>query len=189
MTGKYNIVFGCFYLAVLAVLGPWTFIQHGAARAAADTDRARQLDALRLAASNDYAVDLQPLSAEQLARANSAAVLALAGSQDRAAVVTGFATGPYLHGGLESVLNILIGILLGLIAIPVAYKQAVGASLIAGTALHSGLMLLASVPDWLWIRQALDGPLAIVGPALLALGLIGAGLAALWRYRPPTAGG
>jgi hypothetical protein len=75
--------------------------------------------------------------------------------------------------------NIAVGILLTFLAVPVIFKQVISWTFIVGTLLHSGVLFLAAALQLPFAAS----PLAPVGPFLILLGLLLAGIATVMGYQ------
>jgi hypothetical protein len=80
-------------------------------------------------------------------------------------------------------LNIVAGLLLAFVAVPVAFKQTISWLFIAGATLHSGLLYLAIGLELPLAGQLLGSWFGYLGPVALLLGLLLAGVAAAIGYR------
>lgn len=175
MIGKKNIVFGFLYLVFTASLGPFMVTQFDAVQLAQQEKQAA-LGRLEQLSANNFEEDLEAMSAEQIAKANTNALLALNKQLNARAPIDAIKGGPHTHGNLESLLNIVVGVVLGLLAIPVLFKQIISWMFIAGALLHSGMLYLAIVFQQGWAGTLLNTG---IGPALILLGLLLAGIASI----------
>jgi hypothetical protein len=183
MIGKKNIVFGLFYLVLTAALGPYMIVKLFPEVAGAEDAKQQKLGALQQAQAGNYEIDLNKMSAEQIAVASADAVLALSARLNAEEPIDAIKDGPHAHGNLEALLNIVIGILLAYLAVPMAFKQAISWIFIAGTLLHSGLLYLVNGLQFAWAAKVLASPVATLGPFLILLGLLLAGIAAVMGYQ------
>lgn len=183
MTGKKNIVFGFIYLVFTAALGPVMILNYSGDVAVAEAAKQQKLGALQVAASNGFEADLEPMSAEQIAKANTAALLALSANLNSEAPIDAIKGGPHTHGNLEALLNIVVGVVLGLLAVPLLFKQVISWIFIVGTLGHSGLLYLAVALSLPWAQALLISPVGYIGPSLILLGLLLAGIAAAIGYK------
>ena len=183
MTGKYNIVFGFLFLVVTAALGP-LMVQNLPAIGDAQADKQRHMGALQLAVDSGYEnqESLEPMSATEIARANSVALLALNKQLNAQAPNIAIKGGPHAHGNLEALLNIAVGVVLTFLTIGVRFKQVISSVFIVGTLLHSGMLYLLIVFEQGWAGMILGTG---IGPILILLGLLIAGIAAAigWQQR------
>ena len=165
MTGKYNIVFGFLFLVLTAALGP-VMVNNLPAIGEAQAGKQQVMGALQLAADSDFenAETLEPMTAAEIARANAAALLA--------------------HGNLESLLNIVVGVVLMFLSVGIRFKQVISSVFILGTLLHSGAMYLAVVFNLAWAGTLLGTG---IGPVLILLGLLLAGIATAIGWREKVA--
>lgn len=186
MIGKNNIVFGFFFLVLTAALGPVMIVKHFPAVAGAEDIKQQKVGALQQAQAGGYEVDLEKMSAEQIAKANTEALLALSARLNAERVIDEIKGGPHAHGNLEALLNIAVGMVLMFLAVPVVFKQAISWIFIAGTVLHSGLLFLATGLQFAWAAKWLASPVAPLGPFLILLGLLLTGIAAArgWQATP-----
>lgn len=175
MAGKKNIVFGFLYLVCTASLGPFMVTQFNAVEQAQQEKQAA-LGRLEQFSANNFEEELEAMSAEQIAKANTSALLALNKQLNARAPIDAIKGGPHTHGNLESLLNIVVGVVLGLLVIPVLFKQIISWVFIAGALLHSGMLYLAIVFQQNWAGTVLNTG---IGPALILLGLLLAGIASI----------
>ena len=84
------------------------------------------------------------------------------------------------HGNLEALLNIVVGITLSFIAVPVLWKQLASWLFILGTLLHAGLMLLERVFMLSWAGSLVSTG---IGPVMILLGLLLMGVLAFKGFR------
>jgi len=133
MAGKKNVVFGFLFLVLTAALGPYMV-----SRVLPDIDRAGGLKqeavgAIQMMEANEFELDLEPMSGEQIAQANSRAILSLNRQLAEQATLASIKGGPHAHGNLEALLNIVVGLALGLLAVNAWLKQAISWLFILGT--------------------------------------------------------
>jgi len=183
MIGKKNIVFGFLYLVFTAALGPVMIIKYLPAVGTAEIQKQEKLGFLQTAAGDNFEVNLEPMKPVDIAKANTAAVLALSDRLNREAPVDAIKAGPHAHGNLEALLNIAVGVVLLFIGLPRVFKQTISWIFIAGTLLHSGLLYLAVGLDFPWAGALLGGPVGYIGPILILLGLALAGIAVAIGWR------
>lgn len=175
MIGKKNIVFGFLYLVLTAGLGPYMVVNHLPAAGQAQAAAQEKLQALR------DAVDMKTAGGE-LAEKGAEATLALANAEAARQPIDAIKGGPHTHGNLEALLNIAVGLLLAFLAVPVILKQIISWIFIAGALLHSGILYL--VVFKVGLAQAwLMSPAGSLGPALILVGLLLAGIAAAMGYK------
>ena len=180
MIGRKNLVFGFLYLALTAALGPYMILEllPGVEKAAGQ--RQQQMAKLQLLASNDFEQDLEPVPADRLARRNSEALLALNRFLQQRQLVDAVKGGPHAHGNLEALLNIAVGLTLGLLAVPALLKQLISWCFLLGALLHSGALYLAVVFEQGWAGSLLGTG---IGPLLILAGLVLAGIATAMGMR------
>ncbi|MBD3671768.1 MAG: hypothetical protein HUJ29_13445 [Gammaproteobacteria bacterium] len=179
MIGKKNVVFGFIYLVFTAALGPYMINAHFADVGAAAAEKQTALSRLQDLRTNNYEEMLEPLEPGQIARANTDGILALNKLGNAEAPVDAIKGGPHAHGNLEALLNIAVGIALAFIAVAPLFKQVISWVFLLGALIHSGGLYL----DTLFGIGFLVGP---VGPVLILLGLLLAGVAAWmgWQSEP-----
>lgn len=181
MIGKKNIVFGFLYLVLTAALGPVMVSQLDEV-GKAQGEKQAAFSELELLASSGFENQqtLEKMSAEEIAKKNSAALLVLNKQLNARAPIDAIKGGPHTHGNLESVLNIAVGIVLCFIALKPLYKQVISWVFIAGTLLHSGMLYLVVVFQIPWAGQVLNTG---IGPIMILVGLLLAGLASAFAFR------
>lgn len=180
MVGKKNVVFGFLFLVLTAALGPYMILQSESV-GEAQAKRNAAMSELRLRVDGGFLDEqtLETMSADQIARENARTILALNTGLNARAPIEAIKSGPHAHGNLESLLNIVVGVALVFLAVPLWLKQAISWIFIAGTLLHSGALYLA-VFGFGWAGTVLESG---VGPGLILLGLLLAGVAALIGFR------
>lgn len=180
MIGKKNIVFGFLFLVVTAALGPYMAVEYVPSVDEARAQKQTSVGRLQTLKADDFEEDLDPLPPEAIAKANTDGILALntlINAEQPIAMIKG---GPHAHGNLESLLNIVVGILLGLLAISTKFKQVISWVFILGTVLHSGSLYLIALFQLSWAVTVLNTG---VGPVLILLGLLMAGVATIMGYK------
>lgn len=175
MIGKKNIVFGFLYLVTTAALGPFMITQFDAVEQARQ-EKQTAFSRMEQFSANNFEENLETMSADQIARANSGALLALNKLLNSHAPIDAIKSGPHAHGNLESLLNIVVGVVLGLLAVPALFKQIISWTFIAGALLHSGMLYLSIVFQQAWAGTLLNTG---IGPALILIGLLLAGIASI----------
>jgi len=177
MTGKFNIVFGFFYLVLTAALGP-VMVNNLPDISAAQQGKQAAMAPLQLAADSDFenAETLEPMTDGEIARANAKALLALNAQLNSLVPNTAIKSGPHAHGNLEALLNIAVGLVLLVLTIGVRFKQVISAVFIIGTLLHSGVLYLGVVFGMGWAFTVLGTG---IGPVLILIGLALAGIASM----------
>lgn len=184
MTGRINIVFGFLFLVVTASLGP-VMVKNLPEVRDAQAGKQAAMAPLQLAAGSGFenAETLEPMTPGEIAKMNANALLALNKQLNAELPNTAIKGGPHAHGNLESLLNIVVGIMLGFLAVGRAFKLLISWVFILGTVLHSGMLLLAVVFEQAWAGMVLGTG---IGPLLILGGLLLAGIAAAmgWRPRP-----
>ena len=183
MIGKNNIVFGFIYLFFTAALGPEMILYYFDDVAVAEVAKQETMGVLQVAAANDFEVNLEKMTAEQIAKANTSALLALSGRINSQESIDAIKSGPHAHGNLEALLNIVVGLVLGFLAVPMLFKQIISWVFIIGALGHSGLLYLAVALGLPWAQALLASPAGYIGPSLILLGLLLAGIAAAMGYK------
>ncbi len=174
MIGKKNIVFGFLFLLLTAALGPYMVQVVYPDVTAAALSKQDAVGKLQLMESNEFEQDLEPMSANDIAKANTVGILAINSHLSQGSVINDIKGGPHAHGNLESLLNIAVGIVLCFLAVGTLFKQLISWSFIIGTVLHSGVLYLVVIFQLPWAGQLLG---LGIGPILLLIGLILAGVA------------
>ncbi len=173
MIGKKNIAFGFIYLVFTASLGVVMVDKYeGFGKAAQE----KQVSVGRLQAlkGSDFEEELEPLSAMQIAKANTAGILSLNKLNNTEAEIDAIKGGPHAHGNLESVLNIIAGLTLCFIAAAAWLKQLISWLFIVGAVMHSGMLYLQTIFELQWANTLLEtgiGPIAILA-GLLLIGIV-----------------
>lgn len=180
MIGKINIVFGFLYLVATAGLGPYMVNQFGPVVDAGAKKQA-VVSQLQLAADAGFESEetLAPMTADEISRLNSHSILALNTYANSQIPIDSMKAGPHAHGNLEALLNIVVGVVLCFLAVPVLLKHVISWTFIIGTLLHSGLLYLRAF-DIAWAGKLLA---VGIGPVLILAGLALAGIAAAIGFR------
>ena len=180
MTGKKNIVFGFLFLVITAALGPYMITVIYPDVNEAQSAKQDKVGKLQLMQSNDFELDLEPLTANDIARNNTSAILALNSHLNQSSVIDEIKGGPHAHGNLEALLNIAAGLVLCFIAASTLIKQLISWAFIAGTLLHSGLLYIVVIFEQAWAGQLLG---LGIGPILILLGLLMIGITAVTGFK------
>lgn len=176
MIGKKNIVFGFLYLVATAALGPYMLISTAQDVETAYQEKQAPVGRLQSLKTNNFEEELEPLAADQIAKANTSGILAINNILNLQNP-QGFMRSVHAHGNLEAVLNILAGLALCFIGVAKAFKQVISWLFIAGAVLHSGMLYLAAFgQSWAY------GPLQ-AGPWLVLASLLLIGIAALIGFK------
>lgn len=178
MIGKKNVIFGFFYFVLTASLGPYMILKYYDDVATSEAAKQQKVGALQQARDSGYEVDLEKMNAEQIAKADADALLALSARLNSRLPIEEIKGGPHSHGNLEAMLNILVGVVLCFLAVPAAFKQVISWSFIIGALGHSGLQYLAIAVQLPWAGELLGGWFGYIGPSLILLGLLLTGIAA-----------
>ncbi|MDH5518711.1 MAG: hypothetical protein OEY36_12990 [Gammaproteobacteria bacterium] len=174
MVGKKNIVFGFLYLVLTAALGP-LMVNMYADFGSAMVEKQQSVGRLQALQENEFEEDLEVLKAEQIAKANTAGILSINKLMNAEMPIDGIKGGPHAHGNLEALLNIVVGLVIGMLAVAVWLKQLVSWLFIVGTVMHSGMLYLANVFGFAWAETLLQTG---IGPVCVLAGLLAAGVAA-----------
>lgn len=175
MIGKKNIVFGFIYLVFTAALGPYMINYMFPEVRSAQQSKQETVGRLQQLAENDFEENLDVLPAEEIAKANTAGILAMNQQLNARMPLDSMKGGPHAHGNLEAVLNIVVGLALCFLAAPVLIKQAISWIFIAGALLHSGMLYLRAF-DIAWAGKVLG---LGAGPILILVGLLLAGISSV----------
>lgn len=174
MIGKKNIVFGFLFLVITASLGPYMVLNYGT-WTKANQDKQPVLSELQTIKADSYEKDLEPISAEDLAKLNTEGLLMINRLINAETEIDFIKGGPHAHGNLEAVLNIIVGIVLGFLACKPIMKQIISWLFILGTLLHSGLLIFERVFFMEWASVLLNTGL---GPVMILAGLLLTGIMA-----------
>ena len=176
MIGKKNIAFGFLYLVLTAALGPYMITTSVADIEKAYQDKQAPVGRLQDLKTNNFEEELEPLSADKIAKANTAGILAL-NTILNLENPQGFMRSVHAHGNLEAVLNILAGLALCFVAVGKAFKQVISWLFIGGALLHSGMLYLGA------FGQSWAFTLLQAGPWLVLASLLLMGIAAAIGFR------
>ena len=183
MIGKKNIVFGFIYLVLTAALGPVLMLNYFDDDAAAESIKQEKVGALQQAVTDGFEIDLEPMKPVDIAKANTAAILALSARLNSRATINAIKANPHAHGNLEALLNIVVGVALAFLAISARFKQVISWVFIAGALLHSGLLYLAIGLQFDWAGSLLESWFGYIGPTLILIGLLLAGVASFMGFK------
>lgn len=176
MIGKKNIAFGFLYLVLTAALGPYMIVNTVNDIDQAYRDKQEPVQRLQDLKTNNFEEELEALKAEQIAKANTAGILAI-NNIINLQTPQGLMRTVHAHGNLESVLNILAGLALCFVAVAKVFKQIISWLFIAGAILHSGMLYLAAFgQSWAFL------PLQ-VGPWIVLAALLLMGIAVVMGFR------
>ena len=181
MEGKKNIVFGFLFLLITASLGPYMVVTLLPDVEKAALEKQAVLSDLQLVVSSEFEnpETLDTMTADEIAKANSEAILALNTNLNARISIDTIKGGPHAHGNLEALLNIVVGLILGLLTISSLFKQIISWIFIVGTIMHAGMALLG-VFGFVWAGMILGTG---IGPVLILLGLLLMGLATFVSYK------
>ena len=175
MIGKKNIVFGFIFLALTAALGPYMVDMYQDYGTAVQEKQAT-VGRLQSLKENSFEEELEPLSAEQIARANTDGILSINKLNNTEFSIDMVKGGPHAHGNLEALLNIAVGVVLCFLTISAKIKQLISWLFIIGTVMHSGMLYLERVFEQAWASSLLNTG---IGPFMLLAGLILTGIVAI----------
>ena len=170
MIGKKNVVFGFLYQLFTAALGP-VMVDMYADYGSATVEKQASVGRIQLLQENDFEEDLEPLTGEQIGKANVSAILSLNKLMYVESNIDRIKGGPHAHGNLEALLNIVVGIAICFLAVAVWLKQLISWLFIVGTIMHSGMLFLSRVFEMSWANTLLEtgmGPVCILAGLLLA---------------------
>jgi|GEM_PF-475920 len=192
MIGKKNIVFGLVFFIFTASLGIMMVNNINGDVKNQNDLRKTHVGELKTLKIDNYEKDLDKLSAADIAKASVDGVIALNNYIiTRQEKVNDIKAQPHAHGNLESLLNIVIGILLGFLAVSRLFKQLISWAFILGTLLHSGMMFLSTVmlhvfemtPDSVVLSAVMSLLETGAGPVLILLGLLLTAVASIMGFR------
>ena len=158
MNGKINIVFGFFYLAMTAVLGPALIVPIYPDKFAAQHEMTEAVKAVETGDSTKIGPALSSITK-------------YIGVGDRMGQISG---GPHAHGNLEALLNIAAGLTLLMLTINARFKSLLSILFLVGAIGHSGMLYVATVFN---IPAALN--LTVIGAIAILSALILTGIAAV----------
>ena len=184
MIGKKNIVFGFLYLVLTASLGI-VMVDRYEDYGKAAVEKQASVGRLQALKTAGFEEELEPLSAEQIAKANTAGILGLNKLLNTANDIDAIKGGPHAHGNLESLLNIVVGLTLGFLGVAVWLKQLISWLFIIGAIMHSGMLYLGVVFHYSWASTLLETG---IGPVAILAGLALAGFATIIGFRSQPAG-
>lgn len=167
MNGKINIIFGFFFLALTAVLGPAFLVPQLGAKGALMNETAKLVEEVKGAAVDEG------FEAKQ-SKAITGLFDALKGDNIRG-------KSAHSHGNLESLLNIVAGFILLALVIPAPFKALLSLLFIVGAVFHSGMLYLGMVFGLSWAFKLL-----LVGEISLLAGLVLMGVAAVIGIKKPS---
>jgi len=179
MIGKKNIVFGFLYLVFTASLGPVMVDMYEDYGKAAG-EKQENVSSLQLLQENDFEENLEPLTTDQISRKNTSAILSLNKLLYVESNIDRIKGGPHAHGNLESLLNIIAGIVICFLAVSNWLKQLISWLFIVGTIMHSGMLYLSNVFELVWANTLLDTG---IGPVCLLAGLLVTGITATFGFK------
>ncbi len=171
---KLNIISGLLLLFLAMMIGPYMVFVGGDGRADARDARDAAMTELGEASAAYDESTADAAAAANLAARAAGAQLAQA-AYDRVSGARNRYKVAHVHGNLEGVLNIVVGLFLGLIAVSEGYRLAASWLLIAGSWLHGGAFVLGNFGLG-FMFQGLT-----VGAALLVLGVLSVLVGVVWK--------
>jgi hypothetical protein len=177
MIGKKNVVFGLIYLVFTASLGPYMILTMFPDVGAAQLEKQKTVGRLQALKQNNFEEDLDALSPEAIAKANTDGILGINKLMNAESPIDDMKGGPHAHGNLEALLNITAGLVLCFIAVAPIFKQIISWGFISAALLHSGMLYLRAF-DVAWA-----GKLLPIGPWLVLASLFALGIAALIGFK------
>lgn len=178
MVGKKNVVFGFIFLVFTAALGPYMVKVQSPTIDEARSEKQQIIGDIQQIKMDGFEKDLEALSADDIARGNTTGLLSLNKVYNAEDPKNAVKAGPHAHGNLEALLNIVVGIALCFIAVPKMFKQIISWVFIVGTIFHSGALYLIVMFEMYWV-----GKVIIIGPPLILIGLLLAGVAAIMGFK------
>jgi hypothetical protein len=179
MIGKKNVVFGFLYLVTTAALGV-LMVNMYEDFGQVMQDKQASVGRLQQLKENNFEEELEPLSAKQIAMANTDGILSLNKLGNTEMPIDSIKGGPHAHGNLEALLNIAVGVTLCFVAVASWLKQVISWLFILGTLLHSGMLYLGRVFNVAWAEYLLGTG---IGPLLILAGLLIMGITAFIGFR------
>lgn len=176
MIGKKNVVFGFLYLIFTAALGPYMVVNINPGVEKATQAKQAPLGRLQDIQTNNYEENMEKMTAEALAKANTEGLLALNSAFNAQSEIIG-PRSIHAHGNLEAVLNIIAGLTLSFLAIARLFKHIVSWLFIAGALLHSGMLYLGAFGQ-AWAYKILP-----VGPPLVLAAFLAIAVAAFMGFK------
>ena len=163
-SGKINIVFGFFYLAITAVLGPAVLVPGLGEVGGAMKNASEQVEIVREAKGSQASIE----------KAETAAVVGIMDYLTKAKRLGSIASAAHAHGNLEALLNIVAGLVILSLVIPSNYKVLLSILFIAGACLHSGMLYLGVVFGQSWAFN-----LTFIGAICILAALVLTGIASI----------
>lgn len=179
MIGKKNVVFGFLYLVTTAALGI-LMVNMYADFGQAMQEKQASVGRLQQLKENNFEEELEPLSAKQIAMANTDGILSLNKLRNTEMPIDSIKGGPHAHGNLEALLNIAVGLVLSFIAVAGWLKQVISWLFILGALLHSGMLYLGRVFNVGWAETLLGTG---IGPIMILAGLLIMGITVFIGFR------
>ena len=182
MIGKKNIAFGFIYLVFTASLGV-VMVDKYEDYGKAYGEKQATVGRLQALKTSDFEEELEPLSAEAIAKANTAGILGLNKLFNSESEIDAIKGGPHAHGNLEALLNIVVGLTLGFLAVATWLKQVISWLFLIGAIMHSGMLYLGTVFQLAWAGTLLETG---IGPFAILIGLGLAGIATVIGFKSPS---
>jgi len=178
MIGKYNIAFGFIYLVFTASLG-LVMVDMYEDYGKIAQEKQSTVGRLQALAGSEFEEELEPLTAIDIAKANTHGILGLNKLLNSAAEIDAIKGGAHAHGNLESILNILVGLVLCFLSAAKWLKYLISALFIVGAVMHSGMLYLATVFGLSWAGQLLETG---IGPFSILIGLLLIGITSIFKF-------
>lgn len=160
MNGKINIIFGFFYLAVTAVIGPVLLVPHLGSNIKNLNETSRIVAKVQEGVQNDF---------KGIDNPDKLIAPAVVSIFDYLKTQKPSGKGAHSHGNLEALLNIIAGFILLTLAIPSNFKALLSILFLIGTIFHSGMLYLGGVFGMRWAYNfTLIGEIAIIAGLVLA---------------------
>ncbi|MCK4739620.1 MAG: hypothetical protein KAT46_06695 [Deltaproteobacteria bacterium] len=137
--GKINIIFGFIYFAFTAILGPAVLLPAKGDHRPAHTQTKNAVEDIRKGLSSGFA------GVENPAMIVGPAVIGIMNHIETEKKLGTIGSAVHAHGNLESLLNIVAGVVLLMLAIPVMYKKILSILFLMGAIFHSGMLYLGIV--------------------------------------------
>jgi len=173
MIGKKNIIFGFLFLVFTASLGPYLALEMMPALDEAGAQKRVALGELQklVAAKFKDEIEEKEMSPGEIGTTLGKAILAVNGPLNARDAINRVKD-VHVHGNLESVLNLIAGLVLCFLAAPMLLKQLISWLFILGALFHSGLAYLARAPflELSWAQTLFNyhiGPIMILTALLL----------------------
>lgn len=142
---KRNVISGLLLFSLSILLGPYmTVVLRGSAEApkAEYTASLQALESARKAYQDEGGESEPGAAAANLAAASSQVLVAKA-ALEKTQTFMGHVRSSHAHGNLEGILNIVVGLFLGLVAVSTRVRAAISWLFVAGSWSHGGFLVLS----------------------------------------------